>query len=63
MDVQAQRIIGLVLSRGLCVGLINEWRDRLKASLLLNGGYFLALNDMLIVLATLIRDVTNIRYI
>ena len=29
-----------VLSRGLCVGLINECCDRLKASLLLNGGQF-----------------------
>jgi len=38
VDVQAQCII--VLSRGLFVGIINEWRDRLKASLLLNGGQF-----------------------
>jgi len=30
----------VVLSRGLWLGLINKWRDRLKASLLLKGGQF-----------------------
>jgi len=38
VDVQVQCI--LVLSRGQCVGLIIKWHDRLKASLLLNGGQF-----------------------
>jgi len=30
----------IVVSRGLCLSLINERRDRLKASVLLNGGHF-----------------------
>jgi len=39
VDVHAQRMKVVGLSRGLCVGLslINERRDRLKTSVLLNG--------------------------
>jgi len=29
-----------VVSRGLCVGLTSERRDRLKASVLVKGGHF-----------------------